>query len=145
MFPDADPSRRYEGRVDRIWPTASRQKATVEVRAKLDELDDFLIPDMGVRIVFDPEETQPETQAGDEDPDAYLIPTRCVVDGEDGPVVYVVARGVVEVRPISVLKRKAREVAVTDGLRPGDRTGDRSALRPEGRRLGHRRERRLNH
>jgi glycerophosphoryl diester phosphodiesterase len=49
---DAFPDERYPGVVDRIWPTADRQKATVEVRVKLGRKDDRLRPEMGVRIVF---------------------------------------------------------------------------------------------
>ena len=33
VFLDAYPNRAYAGRVDRVWPTANRQKGTIEVRA----------------------------------------------------------------------------------------------------------------
>src|SRR6185436_18598851 len=50
VYLDAFPDDRYEGVVDRIWPTADRQKATVEVRVRLVKKDDRLRPEMGVRI-----------------------------------------------------------------------------------------------
>ncbi len=37
VFLDAYPDQRLRRHVDRIWPTADRQKATVEVRVQLDE------------------------------------------------------------------------------------------------------------
>jgi multidrug efflux pump subunit AcrA (membrane-fusion protein) len=59
IFLDADPERPRPGRVARIWPTANRQKATVEVRVRFDRLDEGLRPDMGVRAVFLPEGEEP--------------------------------------------------------------------------------------
>ncbi|MBK7644823.1 MAG: ATP-binding cassette domain-containing protein [Planctomycetes bacterium] len=47
---DAYPDKAYAGRVDRIWPTANRSKATVEVRIVFEERDDRLRPEMGVRM-----------------------------------------------------------------------------------------------
>ena len=52
VFLDAHPEKPYSGRVDRIWPTANRTKATVEVRIVFEERDDRLRPEMGVRVVF---------------------------------------------------------------------------------------------
>ena len=49
---DAFPDHVYDGRVDRIWPTANRQKGTIEVRATFDDPDERLRPEMGLRIVF---------------------------------------------------------------------------------------------
>ncbi len=56
IFLDAAPDRGYPGEVSRIWPTANRQKATVEVRVRFLEPDDALRPDMGVRAVFLPQD-----------------------------------------------------------------------------------------
>ena len=58
VYLDAFPDRLYTGRVSRVWPTADKQKATVEVRVVLDEPDERLRPEMGVRIVFRQDEAQ---------------------------------------------------------------------------------------
>jgi multidrug resistance efflux pump len=52
IFLDAYPESGYEGRVLRIWPTANRQKATVEVRVGFETRDERLRPEMGARVVF---------------------------------------------------------------------------------------------
>src|SRR5690606_7887824 len=44
VFLDAFPERPYAGEVSRVWPTADRQKATVEVRVRLLEPDQRLRP-----------------------------------------------------------------------------------------------------
>jgi RND family efflux transporter MFP subunit len=59
IFLDAWPDDPYPGKVRAIWPTANRQKATVEVRVVFLERDDRILPEMGVRVVF--LEQAPET------------------------------------------------------------------------------------
>lgn len=122
IFPDADPSRRYRGTVDRIWPTADRQKATIEVRAKFEQIDEFLIPDMGVRIVFLPEDAE-STEPGErvEKPAGTVIPTSALVKGPNGESgVLVFERGVARFRALEVLERTARRIRVGEGLEPGE-------------------------
>lgn len=59
VFLDAFPAEPYSGRVDRIWPTANRQKATIEVRISILDPDDRLRPEMGARVVFiDPDSAE---------------------------------------------------------------------------------------
>ena len=55
VYLDAFSTERFEGTVARIWPTANRQKATVEVRVRLELIDPRMRPEMGVRVVFPPE------------------------------------------------------------------------------------------
>ena len=52
IFLDAYPGEPYRGRVRQIWPTADRQKATVELRAEFLERDGRVLPQMGARVVF---------------------------------------------------------------------------------------------
>jgi HlyD family secretion protein len=49
---DAYPDRKYLGRVDSISPEANRQKATVQVRVKVDNPDHFLRPEMNASVAF---------------------------------------------------------------------------------------------
>ena len=53
---DAYKDRSYTGRVRQIWPTADRQKATVELRAEFLERDERILPELGVRVTFVGEE-----------------------------------------------------------------------------------------
>ena len=52
IFLDAFAERGYDGEVMRIWPTANRSKATIEVRVRFAAPDERLRPEMGARVVF---------------------------------------------------------------------------------------------
>jgi HlyD family secretion protein len=128
IYLDAFPDRLYTGRVDRIWPTADRQKATVEVRVRFDERDDFLRPDMGVRIVFAPDGTEisPVSDGGEapaeSGAEALMVPLSAVIRGPDGEdAVLVFERGQVRRATVDLGARDASRVIVTSGLRVGDR------------------------
>lgn len=49
---NAYPNWRIAGRVLAIVPTADRDTATVKVRIRFDQLDDRMLPDMGLRVTF---------------------------------------------------------------------------------------------
>lgn len=136
VFLDAFPDDRYEGVVDRIWPTADRQKATVEVRVKLSKRDDRLRPEMGVRIVFRAaDEPAPSATAAGK---RIVVPEQAIVpvDGKTGA--FVVERDTVRFLALTVGERKGGRVAIDAGLTkdqrlvldppPTLRTGDRVRL-----------------
>ncbi len=115
VFLDAFPDDRLAGTVDRIWPTADRQKATVEVRIKLARIDERLRPEMGVRIVFraaDAEAPTPDAAAPKQIfvPEPVLVP----IDGKLG--VFVVERDVVRFTPVTIGERKNGRAAIAAGL-----------------------------
>ncbi len=121
VFLDAFPDDRYEGVVDRIWPTADRQKATVEVRVRLVRRDDRLRPEMGVRIVF-----RDAAAAGSADPSvdrraAILVPESAVVEIAGRTGAFVLERDVVTFIAVAAGERKAGRVAIADGLAAGQR------------------------
>jgi HlyD family secretion protein len=49
---DAFPDRKYEGVIDEISPEANRQKATVQVKVKVLNPDDYLRPEMNANVAF---------------------------------------------------------------------------------------------
>jgi HlyD family secretion protein len=49
---DAFPDRRYEGVIDEISPEANRQKATVQVKVKVLNPDDYMRPEMNASVAF---------------------------------------------------------------------------------------------
>ena len=121
IFLDAYPSHGYSARVLRIWPTANRQKATVEVRVGFDQPDDKLRPELGARVVFQPSEAEP--QAGAPAPDVagkILIPLDCVVkvDGESGA--FVLERDVARFRALELGPEHLGRVRVDAGLEEGE-------------------------
>jgi RND family efflux transporter MFP subunit len=138
VFLDAYPEKAYRGRVTRIWPTANRQKATVEVRMSFDEPDGLLRPEMSARIVF---AAAPADGSGDAPAArAILVSEDAIVasNGQNG--VFVLEQDTVRFVPLELGERRAGRVAVLSGLAPGQRividppsnlrTGDR--VRVEG-------------
>lgn len=123
VFLDAFPDRRYRGRVDRVWPTANRQKATIEVRVKLLEPDDQLRPEMGVRVVFVPADAGADEMAGDEKSAAarILVPEGSVVETSGGSGVFLLERDIARFQKLELGERKNARVEVRNGLRPGQR------------------------
>ena len=119
IYLDAFPKTRYLGRVERIWPTANRQKATVEVRVAFLEPDHRLRPEMGVRIVFSNEE-QAEDLPEQGGKDLVLIPARCVVRIDERPGVFEVERDVARWREVQLGEESGERVVVTSGLTGGE-------------------------
>ncbi|RMG14548.1 MAG: efflux RND transporter periplasmic adaptor subunit [Planctomycetota bacterium] len=121
IYLDAFPDHPYRGRVDRIWPTADRQTATVEVRIAFLERDERLRPEMGVRVVFLPEEAgdaAAKTQAGK---GSILVPEGAVVRSGGRDAVFVLERGVARLRPVTVGPRRSGRLEIRGGLSPGER------------------------
>jgi RND family efflux transporter MFP subunit len=114
VFLDAFPEERYPGTVERIWPTADRAKATVEVRVRLLRKDERLRPEMGVRIVFrDGDEataTAPAAKA------QLVVPEEAIVQIDGRAGVFVLERDVVRFQPVATGERRNGRVVVTDGL-----------------------------
>jgi RND family efflux transporter MFP subunit len=107
---DAYPDESYPGRVRQIWPTADRQKATVELRVEFLERDERILPEMGVRVVFVPE-------AAGGGPPAVTIPERAIADG----AVWVVVDGRVQRRvPELGARRAGGRRVVCSGLDGGE-------------------------
>ena len=113
IFLDAYLDSAYVGRVDRIWPIADRQKATIELRIVFAAPDDKLRPEMGARVVF----SDAPVQAGG--PAVILIPEDAVVEigGQTG--VFVLGRGTVQFQPVVTGKSKNGRVQISEGLQPG--------------------------
>lgn len=120
IYLDAYPDKPYAGRVDRIWPTANRTKATVEVRVAFAERDDRLRPEMGVRIVFkDDSALSAPPSNGDEAP-VVLVPLDAVVKNAGQSGVFVLERDIVRFRTLTLGDQRAGRVVVRDGLTDGE-------------------------
>jgi RND family efflux transporter MFP subunit len=77
IYLDAYPEDGYRGKVRQIWPTADRQKASVELRCEFIERDARILPEMGARVVFVPE------SAAEARPAEVLLPKAALVAGPD--------------------------------------------------------------
>ena len=108
---DAYPDDSFAGRVRQIWPTADRQKATVELRVEFLERDERILPEMGVRVVFVPE------SSADGGPPTLSVPERTLAE----EAVWLVEDGRVRRVPLRLGARQAggrREVL--SGLSGGE-------------------------
>ena len=104
------------GKVTRIWPTADRQKGTIEIRVGFEKPDERLRPEMAVRVVFR-KDGAPEPEAEE----VVLAPRECVVRGSGGTGVFVVERDRVRWRRVEVGEASGSRVVVTAGLDGGER------------------------
>lgn len=113
---DAYPDWAIPCEVIAIIPTADRQKATVQVRIGFTELDERVLPDMGVKVAF---------QAGDpaagQSRKVVALPRTAlrVEDGQD--VVFVVRQGRLERRAVKVGQSEGAEAVILTGLTAGER------------------------
>jgi RND family efflux transporter MFP subunit len=117
---DAYPDRPLECKVRTVIPTADRQKATVKVRITFDKLEDFILPDMGVKVAF-LEEEKPAAKSKEKGPEAVaFIPKSAVRSDSSASFVYLLRDGKVERRAVSLGMDRGTDIAVMAGLTPGD-------------------------
>ena len=114
---DAYPDWKIPAHVIAIIPTADRQRATVEVRVGFDELDERILPDMGVKVAFQEDAPKPQAQARS----GVLVPAAAVRRTEGRNVLFVLNEGRVERRAVPVSEFNGTTILVESGLAPGER------------------------
>lgn len=107
---DARPDRKYRGEVRQIVPTADRQKGIVQVKVRLLDPDEALLPELSARAAF----LRAGTAAGGAR--KVLAPKGAVRERGGRPTVYVIEGG------------KLRATAVETGAEGEDGTEIRSGL-----------------
>ena len=123
IFLDAFPEDAYRGKVLRIWPTANRQKATVEVRVGFEDPDEKLRPEMGARVVFAAAETPAEDAEHPQEPQ-IIVPRSAVVLVAGKNHVFVLERDVARLREVVLGEERSGRVIVERGLADGERIVD---------------------
>ena len=93
------------------------------MRVGFDELDDRILPDMGVKVAF--RETEREspvagTRAG------ILVPREAIKSRDGRDYLFVVSGGRAERRAVSTGEARGTEILVVSGLSPGERVVVRS-------------------
>ncbi len=121
---DAYPSDAYPGEVRQIVPTANRQRATVQVKVRILEGDDRVLPEMAARVEF---LEMAATGSQPDEPLRVFVPAAAVRNEAGQAFVWVVRDGavtrtLVEAGPVSGGRREIRsglsggERVVTDGF-----------------------------
>jgi HlyD family secretion protein len=111
---DAFPDRKYDGIIDEMSPEANRQKATVQVKVKVLNPDDYLRPEMNASVAFLAKD-QPKSGAVPAKP-LILVPAAAVKDG----AVFVVANGRVVRRAVKTGGVGAQGITIDEGLNGGE-------------------------
>jgi RND family efflux transporter MFP subunit len=116
---NAYPDWSIPGHVIATIPTADRAKATVRVRVGLDERDDRVLPDMGVRVSFLTNDEDAADAATVQT--AVLVPVEAVQSNGDTGVVFVIRDDTLERRAVRLGARGATGQTVLSGISPGMR------------------------
>ncbi|MBC8166798.1 MAG: efflux RND transporter periplasmic adaptor subunit [Bryobacteraceae bacterium] len=109
---DAYPDRKYDGVIDEISPEANRQKATVQVKVKILNPDEFLRPEMNSSVAFI-EKGKPSS--GLVTPVIY-VPVSAVRDD----AVFLIANGKALKRTVKVERTTPQGLRIASGLNGGE-------------------------
>jgi RND family efflux transporter MFP subunit len=112
---DAAPDTGYPGRVRQVWPTADRQKATVEMRIEFLERPPILKPEMGARVTFLAKDA-PKAEG----PERPRVPRRAVVTRDGATVVFVLSGGVARRTAVRTAGESGGFLDVESGLSGGE-------------------------
>lgn len=109
---DAWPNKRWEGYIDEMSPEANRQKATVQVKVKVANPDEFLRPEMNASVAFVAEKTESVAASARS---AYA-PAAAIKDGK----VFVVVNGKAIERAVKTGAVTAQGIRIDEGLIGGE-------------------------
>lgn len=113
---NAYPDWKIPGKVIAIVPTADRGKATVKVRVGLDEQDQRIVPEMGVRVSF-LEAPSPSSQK----PQGVRVPVAAIVERDGKDVAFVLDQNdTVAQRTLTTGRAMGDDRQVLAGLSPGE-------------------------
>ncbi len=110
---DAYPDRKYAGFIKEVAPEANRQKATVQVKVKVEKPDDYLRPEMNASVAFLGAE-KPSTVT--EAKPSIFVPASAVRNN----AVFVVLGGRAVARPVKPGPATAQGVRIDQGLIGGE-------------------------
>ncbi len=112
---DARPDRRYRGEVRQVVPTADRQKGIVQVKIRLLDPDDALLPEMAARAAF----LREGASAGGSR--RVIVPKGAVRDRGGRSMVFVLEGTRVRAVPVEVGAEGEDGTEVRSGLSGGER------------------------
>src|SRR5947209_3696893 len=113
---DAYPDREYKGMINEIAPMANRQKATLQVKVKVLDPDDYLRPEENANVRFIADE---KGKSGQTVSSGAVVPTSSVRDNGGKRIVLVAFNGRAAVREVKVLSQRS-DGYLMDGLTGGE-------------------------
>ena len=112
---DAFPNQKWKGVLRQIIPTADRAKATVQVKVKIVDPGDRLLPEMSSSVSFLQSE---RTDAELHEPARLWVPAAAVAGGN---VAVVDAQKRVALRRVTTGAVREKRIEITSGIKSGDR------------------------
>ena len=112
---DAFPNQKWKGVLRQIIPTADRAKATVQVKVKIEDPSDRLLPEMSSSVSFLQSE---RTDAEMHEPARLWVPASAVANGN---VAVVDAEKRVALRHVTTGAVREQRIEITNGIKSGDR------------------------
>src|SRR5947209_7972215 len=110
---DAYPDRKYQGAIEEVSPEADRAKATVQVKVRVLNPDEYLRPDMNATVSFYNEAATEQTDGSKR---LIVVPEGAVQNGS----VFVVVKGRARKRPVTAEGSSQKGVLIASGLIGGE-------------------------
>jgi HlyD family secretion protein len=110
---DAYPDRRYKGYVEQVSPEADRAKATVQVKVRVQNPDQYLRPDMNATVNFFNDRKADGAGSGKR---SLVVPASAVQNG----AVFAVVNGQARKRSVTTAGSTSNGVLIQDGLIGGE-------------------------
>ncbi|MFN3860352.1 MAG: efflux RND transporter periplasmic adaptor subunit [Roseateles sp.] len=113
---DAYPDWKIPARVVAVIPSADRGKATVKVRVALEQKDERVVPDMGVRVSFLAAAPRPDAPPVP----GVLLPPQALTERDGAQVVFVVSDGRAQQRVVQLGADVGKFKLATAGVKAGE-------------------------
>ncbi|MGH9834498.1 MAG: efflux RND transporter periplasmic adaptor subunit [Blastocatellia bacterium] len=113
---DAYPDRKYQGEIEEISPEANRQKATVQVKVKVINPDQFLRPEMNASAAFYSTEKPGQANQTSAAKPLITIPAAAVREG----AVFIIVEGKAVRRQVQVSSTSQQGATISNGLIGGE-------------------------
>ena len=110
------PGEKLAAEVRKVVPTADRQKATVKVKVRFNEIDPRILPDMSAKVTF---MQKPEAGAKSE-ASRVTVPKSAIAQRDGKSVVFVVKDGRVVLQAVTTGAEMGDRVEVKQGLAGGE-------------------------
>ncbi len=137
VTPDAYKDRKYSGYVMWIDPGANYSKATVQVKVRIDNPDDFLRVEGVAQVAFLSDKPKADEAADAKETGIWIPRTACVVDaGGMAGKVFVAADGRLHETTVRLGATTGDQVQVVSGLSAGQSIGDGADKLRDGERAG---------
>ena len=100
---DAFPNLKWEGTIAEMSPEANRQKATVQVKVRIDKPDEHLRPDMNATVKF----LADDEKSASQEPSGAVVPSSAVRDRDGKKVVFIIRDNKAVMKQVRILEQRS--------------------------------------